>query len=143
MGIFSSKPKEVIDAGTEFINAANSIIDTNVTSQQERGLLKNQFAGLLTQMEEFYEARYTERYISDNRDGNWLSKAARPTIAILLTCACIAILFLPIAEGKAEYTLKFAMFAFAIVGSYFGLREIGKGIRNPIQDYNRKLRRKG
>ncbi len=137
MGIFSKK------VTGEALTAANNIINNVVTSQEERGMLKNQFTDLLTQMEMYYEDKYTQRYISDNRDGNWLSKAARPTIAILLTCACIAILFVPIPEGKEDYTIKFVTFAFGITGSFFGLREIGKAIRNPIQDYNRKLRRKG
>jgi len=137
---FKSK---AIDAGTEFIQAAGSIIDSNVTSQQERGVLKNQFTTLLTQMEEYYEEKYTERYISDNRDGNWLSKSARPIVVIMMAAALVAILFIPIPDEKWDYVLKFTTISGALIGSFFGLREIGKGVRNPISDYNRKLRRKG
>ncbi len=127
----------------EITQAADALIDNNVTNQEERGHLKNEFSKLMTDLEQTYEAHYTQRYLSDNQDGNWLSKSARPVTVILMVCAWIAILFVPIPSEKWDYVMKFVTISGALVGSYFGLREIGKGIRTPIRDYTRSLRRKG
>lgn len=139
MGIFSSKPKEVIDAGTEFINAANSIIDTNVTTQQERGLLKNQFSSLFVSLFTYFEGQLTERNKSDNEHGSWMTRNIRPIITFISVCAFYASGFL---NMDPEVVQMFKDVAWVCVTFWFGSRGLEK-ILPIISEYNKKLRRKG
>lgn len=132
--------KKKIQAATDFVKASGDIIDNVVTNQQERGQLKNSFTQLLTSMEQFYEENVTERHISDNKEGNWLTRSVRPVIALLLVIACIIFVVMGYEGDQVNKMFDFTKTA---VISYFGLREFGKTLLPVVSDYTKKLRRKG
>ncbi len=136
MSIFNKTTQTV----TDFVKAADDLIDKNVTSQEERGILKNGFTQILTNFQQFMEDQVTQKHISDNKDGNWLTRSVRPIISLLLVSACIIFIFL---GKKGEEVQKMFQFTEYVVLAYFGLREVGKTIIPSIGEYTKKLRRKG
>lgn len=134
--IFKNGAKEVIDS-------TNSLIDNIVTSQEERGKLKNSFAEMA---ENFYlkaNKELSDRHDTDMMSDSWLSKNVRPmTLVFLLGAICILALTdgnLGMFKVKAAYITLFEGLLTMCFAFYFGSRGIEK-VTSLIGKYN--LRRK-
>ena len=134
MPLFSKK----VNAGTDFIKAADNLINNTVTNQQERGILKNDFTELFTSLEQFTQQQVTERLKSDNQ-GSLLTKNIRPLVLLILVLGFIFSDFLGISESKAKVMAEWGSLAIMF---YYGARTVEKAIPM-ITEFIKSLRRKG
>lgn len=136
MGIFNNSAKELIDS-------TGKAIDRIVTSKEEAGKLKNEFAKTA---EDFYlkaQGELTERLKADMTSDSWLSKNVRPMTLVFLLGA---ITILAITDGnigsftiRQEYITLFQGLLTMAFAFYFGSRGIEK-VTELIGKYD--LRRK-
>ena len=124
-----------------FVTAIGDAIDKNVTSDEERLILKNQLVKLefdsaikSTELENEYQKEITKRWESDNQSSE-LARNVRPLTLIFLLIVLSAMAF---SSGNiGEFTIDpsfidlFKMLAMTAFGAYFGGRswEKGKGIK--------------
>ncbi|WP_289054155.1 hypothetical protein [Carboxylicivirga marina] len=131
--------KKSIDAGTEFLHAANSIIDSTVTTQKAKGELKNQFSNLFANVQTFLAEQATERLRIDSQSKSWLSRNIRgiSTLIVLLAYIFSAKLGLSPEQQTNLYQLAKLVFSF-----YFGSKVFEQGMPL-IENFTKSLRRKG
>jgi hypothetical protein len=123
------------------IGSLGKAIDDNVTSDEERLTLKNEFAKIQgdigNQVRDFkkaMEGEITERLKSDNASGSWLTKNIRPMTLIFLMVNTMfviyATIFSDIPKDKVEMVKAWIPLLIALdvtaVGFYFGSRGMEK-----------------
>lgn len=132
------KPKAAIEAGTEFLEQANNIIEGTVTNQKQRGTLKNQFSQLWMVLQQQINEQVTRRLESDNQ-GSILTRNIRPLVLLILVLGYMFSDFIGLSEAK---TAVMAEWGNAAILFYFGARTLEKAIPM-ITDFTKSLRRKG
>lgn len=138
MGLFGKRSKEIIEAGTDFLGEANSIIDNCITNQEERGTLKNKFSNMFVQFSSFMEGQLTERLKADNQ-GSMLTKNIRPITLLLLVLGYMFSFKLGLPEDIRATLGDWGQTAIMF---YFGARTLEKTIPM-ISNFTKSLRRKG
>ena len=134
--IFKGGAKEIIDS-------TGNAIDKIITNKEERGKLKNEFAGVI---QDFYlkaNQELSKRHANDMTSDSWLSKNVRPmTLVFLLGVICV----LSVTDGnlgaftiRQEYITLFQGLLTMVFAFYFGSRGVEK-VTELIGKYN--LRRK-
>lgn len=123
----------------EITQAADSLIDNNVTNQEERGLLKNQFSELWTQFDQFMAGQLTERLQSDNEHGSMLTRNIRPVVTLIAVVSFFVAVFIRL---DIEVIKLIKDIAEICVYFYFGSRGVEK-VLPIISNYTKSLRRKG
>nr|WP_321409345.1 hypothetical protein [uncultured Carboxylicivirga sp.] len=140
MGLFKKSPiANTVEAGTEFLQAANSIIDSTVTTQKQRGTLKNEFAQLFATVQQFVDEQRTARLQSDNEKGSMLTRNIRPIVTLIAVVSFFTTVFMKMDIETVKLTKDIAEIC---VYFYFGSRGIEKALP-VISDYTKSLRRKG
>lgn len=119
------------------IRSLGKAIDDNVTSDEERLILKNEFAKIQgdidNQVRDFKKAmehEVTERLKADNASDSWLSKNIRPLTLIFLMVNTMAVIYATIfselSVDKIEMVKAWIPLLIALdvtaVGFYFGSR---------------------
>ena len=135
MPLFQKK----IEASTEFLNAANSIIDSSSTTQKARGQLKNEFSNLFANVQMYIAEQVTTRHQTDMQSKSWLSRNIRPMSLLIVIFAFIFSHQIGLAPEQSdrlwqgtELILKF----------YFGSKVLEQGVPL-ISNFTKSLRRKG
>jgi len=123
------------------IGSLGKAIDDNVTSDEERLILKNEFAKIQgdigNQVRDFkkaMEGEITERLKSDNENGSWLTKNIRPLTLIFLMVNTMLVVYTTIfgdlSEDKIEMVKAWIPLLIALdvtaVSFYFGSRGMEK-----------------
>ena len=123
------------------IDSLGKAIDDNVTSDEERLTLKNEFTKIKgeigNQVRDFKKAmehEITERLKSDNASDSWLSKNIRPMTLIFLMVNTMVVIyatiFADIPKDKVEMVKAWIPLLIALdvtaVGFYFGSRGMEK-----------------
>ncbi|MCK5606863.1 hypothetical protein KAR91_33480 [Candidatus Pacearchaeota archaeon] len=123
------------------IGSLGKAIDDNITSDEERLILKNEFAKIQgdigDQVRDFkkaMEGEITERLKSDNEHGSWLTKNIRPMTLIFLMVNTMAVIYATIfgdlSQDKIEMVKAWIPLLIALdvtaVGFYFGSRGMEK-----------------
>lgn len=135
MPLFRKKLQE----GTNFIKAADRLIDNAVTNQEERGLLKNGFSQLLINFEEYISNQVTDRLKLDNENGSFLAKNVRPLVTLISVVCFFVAVFMRL---NPDVIKSIKDITEVCVYFYFGSRGVQKFIPL-ISDYTKSLRRKG
>ncbi len=127
----------IVDSVTGLVSGVGDAIDKNVTSDEERLILKKEmeeivygFKVKLLEAEAKGEEERTKRWESDNQSISALNRVIRPCTLIYLT---LIISFLAIADGnfggfvvKEAYVSLFEMAFLVALGGYFTLRTYEK-----------------
>jgi hypothetical protein len=123
------------------IGSLGKAIDDNVTSDEERLILKNEFAKIQgdigNQVRDFkkaMEGEVTERLKSDNENGSWLTKNIRPMTLIFLMVNTMMVVYATIfgdlSPDKIEMVKAWIPLLIALdvtaVSFYFGSRGMEK-----------------
>lgn len=134
----------IAEGAGKLMLGASSIIDKLVTNAGERGELKNQFTGLLTEYHTKLESELSARHLADMNSDSWLSKNIRPlTLVFLLVIVSIMALF----DGNVgkftvnvEYIGLYKQLLLVAFSFYFGSRGVEK-IMESIGKYQIKTKR--
>jgi hypothetical protein len=123
------------------IGSLGKAIDDNVTSDEERLILKNEFTKIkgdignqVRDFQKHMEGEITERLKSDNASGSWLTKNIRPMTLIFLMVNTMLIIYATIfadmPKDKVEMVKAWIPLLIALdvtaVSFYFGSRGMEK-----------------
>ena len=115
----------------KIVDKTMSGLDNLFTSDEERLQARNVLAKGMQEFELALESQLTERWKADMASDSWLSKAVRPMVLIATTLTMMAVYIGGMFVGIPPDLVANVTIVFGIVGgSYFGGREVGKGIVN-------------
>lgn len=131
-------------SGGLLIEKIGNAIDKNVTSQEEKGKLKNEFTDIINNFVENNQQQVTERLRIDMSSDSWLSKNIRPLSMIFTTLviSLFAVFHKNIANFEIDksYVDLFKSLLVLQYSFYFGMRGVEK-ITDLIGKYNLSKRK--
>ena len=117
--------------GGGLVKDVGEAIDRNVTSDEERLTLKKEIDAQIQSFEVAMQGQVTERWQADMASDSWLSKNVRPGVLIAVALAFVGVIVTGTIMPVPPPIVEAIQWGFSIVaGSYFGAREVGKGIIN-------------
>ena len=127
--------KTIFTASTsKLVEVVGNAIDKNITSKEERLILKNDFTKIIQDHEAFLEEEITNRHKADMVSDSWLSKNIRPmTLIFMMTLMATMIIWDSSSANfnvDVAYTTMIKVLLAAVFAFYFGDRFINKAIIN-------------
>jgi len=127
--------KSFLGAGVDkVVGAVGDAIDKNVTSKEEKAILKNQVTGILVDYQKASEVELTKRLEIDMNSDSWLSKNIRPMTLIVITAAVVSMTMFHGNIGDftidTSYVDLWKSVMIMIYAFYFGSRGIEKSIQS-------------
>lgn len=131
----------VIDSVSSLVGSVGKAIDDNITSDEERNILRNKLKELENQELRIvndsinsYESEVTQRWVSDNKADSWFTKNIRPLVLLLMVISwcVVAISSIFVDFTMHQSTMVTNMFSSmntflsVIVSAYFGARTVEK-----------------
>tara|TARA_Y100001973_G_C5093772_1_gene278919 strand:- start:432 stop:815 length:384 start_codon:yes stop_codon:yes gene_type:complete len=112
------------------IGNAGEILDTVITTDEERLEAKRKLKELILSHEAQMEQNITDRWKSDMASDSWLSKNVRPLMLIFVMVCTMLLIFIDAGfiafKVEEKWTDLLTMVLITIVGSYFGGRSLEK-----------------
>jgi len=134
----------IMKGAGELVKGVGNIIDSTVTSAEERGQLKNLFTQHLTDYHAKLEAEISNRHAADMASDSWLSKNIRPLTLLFLM---LIVSFMALLHGNAggfsvdlAYIDLYKSMLMLVFGFYFGSRGFEK-IMDSVGKYQIKTKR--
>jgi hypothetical protein len=134
--------KDLFTGGVgDAIGSIGKAIDDNVTSDEERLILRNELEKIKSdtevkggELEQQYESELSKRNEADSKSDSWLTKNIRPMTLIFLMVNTMAVMYITIfadlPEDKVEMVKAWIPLLIALdvtaVGFYFGGRSTEK-----------------
>mgnify|MGYP003140349267 CR=1 FL=1 len=112
------------------VGNASEILDTVITTDEERLDAKRKIKELILNHEAKLEQNITDRWKADMNSDSWLSKNVRPLMLIFVMVCTMLLIFIDAGfiafEVEEKWTDLLTMVLITIVGSYFGGRSLEK-----------------
>ncbi len=127
--------KNILGVGVDkVVSTIGNAIDKNVTSKEEKEILKNEVTGILVDYQKSSEVEITRRLDIDMNSDSWLSKNIRPATLIVITAAVVFMTMFHGNVGKFEIDIAYIdlwkSVVIMIYTFYFGSRGIEKVIQS-------------
>ena len=133
--------KVIAESAEGIISGLGKAIDDNVTSDEERLILRNEATNIVVgyknaqmQLEREVNQQVTDRWKSDNESDSWLAKNVRPIVLLSLTATMIVMAIVSMTVSMSEQNVAAMQVAAGLIsavgmvafGAYFGGRSIEK-----------------
>ena len=123
------------NGASNLVSSVGDAIDKNVTSDEERLQLKNEFTKIIQDHEYLLDAELTKRHQADMTSDSKLSKLIRPMTLIYMTTFLTTLVITDSIEGidftiASHWVTLLGVLLTTVFSFYFGGREIQKWLIN-------------